>query len=208
MDKVPPKFAKLRESFMDRLVPDAGRTSLSSYCAFPRDVSFAGKEDNEEVILMLRQHPASFWVQYLMIFVFILLPFVFLFGLVGLGFEDASTGAISIAGFIIFWMLAFTISVDTFLKWFYSVNIVTDQRVVDVDFHNVLFHKVSEATLVRIEDVTHTVDGLLGSLFDYGSVYIQTAGTRTEIEFQNVPRPRDVQDVLFDLIELKQKGEI
>lgn len=193
---------------MDIIGKDAGKSNVGSFCAFPQNVSFAGMEVNENVILMVRRHPASFYVQYLMIIVFLLLPFIFLFGLNGLGLEGTSIGSLVISSFIIFWLLAFTIAVDTFLKWFYSVNIVTDQRIVDVDFHNVLFHKVSEAQLEKIEDVTHNVDGILGSLFDYGSVYIQTAGTRNEIEFEQIPRPRDVQDVLSDLIELKQRGEI
>ena len=60
----------------------------------------------------------------------------------------------------------------------------------------------------RIEDVSHTTIGIIGSIFDIGTVYIQTAGAKAEIEFQNIPRPRDVQDILYDLLELKQEGEI
>ena len=69
-------------------------------------------------------------------------------------------------------------------------------------------HSMAEAQLERIEDVTHKQLGVIGSVFDVGSVYIQTAGAQNEIEFSNVPRPRDIQDILFDLLELKQKGEI
>lgn len=88
------------------------------------------------------------------------------------------------------------------------MSIITDQRIVDVDFSNVLFHRFSEAQLEQIEDVTHTVAGIWGSIFDYGTVYIQTAGSKPEFEFINIPRPRDVQDTLLDLLEMKQKGQI
>lgn len=209
MDKIPKKFARVSHSFMDVIRNDAGKSgSMSSFCAFPQNASFAGMDRDENVILLIRKHPASFYVQYLMIFVFVLLPFVFMFGLNGLGVDGTSIGSLVAASFIIFWLLAFTIGVDTFLKWFYSVNIITDQRIVDVDFHNVLYHKVTEAQIEKIEDITHNVDGILGSIFDFGSVYIQTAGAKNEIEFESVPRPRDIQDVLADLTELKQKGQI
>jgi hypothetical protein len=52
------------------------------------------------------------------------------------------------------------------------------------------------------------VTGLLGSIFDFGSVYIQTAAAQPEFVFEFVPRPREVQDTLLDLLELKQEGTI
>jgi len=93
-------------------------------------------------------------------------------------------------------------------KWYFTVNIITDQRVIDVDFDNVLYHKFSEATLEKIEDVSHAPAGLLSSIFDYGDVFLQTAGTEPEFKFKGVPRPRDVQDTLLDLIEMADKGQI
>jgi hypothetical protein len=49
---------------------------------------------------------------------------------------------------------------------------------------------------------------VFSSIFDYGDVYIQTAGEKPEFEFKGVPRPRDIQDTLFDLMEMKQSGKI
>jgi hypothetical protein len=88
------------------------------------------------------------------------------------------------------------------------VNIITSDRIVDVDFSNILFHRFSEAQLENIEDVTHSPVGVFSSIFDYGDVYIQTAGENPEFEFKGVPRPRDIQDTLFDLMEMKQNGKI
>ena len=95
-----------------------------------------------------------------------------------------------------------------FFKWFYSVNIITTQRIIDVDFINAFQHRFSEAQLEKIEDISHEHVGFLGSLFDVGTVYIQTAASNAEFEFQNIPRPRDIQDTLNDLLEMKQEGEI
>lgn len=207
-NSVPKRYTSSGRSFVQALAGSVNNSTMGDFSAFPQGVDFNGKEAAEEVILLVRKDLAALLPQYLLILALIIAPlfFVGIFG--ALGLSGGSSAAFSAATIIIFWLLAFTAGVDTFLKWFYSVNIITDQRIIDVDFNNVLYHRFSDASIEKIEDVTHSVDGFLGSVFDYGSVYIQTAGTRTEFEFKYIPRPRDVQDVLFDLVEMKQSGEI
>lgn len=205
---VPERFAKTGKSFVNTIKSDAYANSMRSFAAFPKNISFNGKDEKEEIILLVRKSPASFITQYLTILGFLVAPFVFFSLLNLLGLSGREVTSIGAGATLMFILLAAGIAVDTFLKWFYSVNIITDERIVDVDFSNVLYHRFSETQLEQIQDVTHTVNGLLGSLFDYGSVYVQTAGSKPEFEFINVPRPRDIQDVLLDLLEMKQKGEL
>ena len=205
---IPEKYAKSGKSFVKKIANDINKSTIASLAAFPKGVNFQGMEDAEEVVLLVRRHPASFLVKYLLILFFLLSPIFFFIILTAMSPEDASIVSIGAAGSLIFIMVAISLAVDTFMKWFYSVNIITNQRIVDVDFHNILFHSFSETQLEQIQDVTHTVNGVMGSVFDYGSVFIQTAGTKPEFDFQDIPRPRDVQDVILDLLELKQKGDI
>jgi len=199
-NQIPKKFRKLNKSFLDHLQEN----NSSSFMSFPKGLTFLGKEKEESVILIVRTH----WIMYLphMLAAFFSLVLPFLFKMV----IPELSGNISlfIVFFILSGMIFMTISVFTIIKWYFNVNIITDQRVVDLDFTSVLSHTSSEARLERIEDVTHKQIGLLGSIFDIGTVYIQTAGAKSEIEFDNIPRPREVQDILYDLLESKQKGEI
>jgi len=96
----------------------------------------------------------------------------------------------------------------TFLKWFFNVNIITDQRVVDIDIKALFTYQATEARLDKIEDITTKQVGLLSNFFNIGTVYIQTAGSKAEIEFDEVANPKEVQDILSDLLELKKGGEI
>ena len=80
--------------------------------------------------------------------------------------------------------------------------------MIDIDFKSVFFHTSSEARLEKIEDVTSQQSGSFTNLLDIGTVHIQTAGTNAFIEFENVPKPREIQDILSDLLELAHKGEI
>ena len=199
-NKIPAKFRNLKKSFM-------GTISLNndySFMSFPKELNFHGKEKGEQVVLIIRSH----WivtVPYFFLAALVLsLPFI----LVLLIPTFSSSIALLISLIITSLLVSLGIMVSTFVKWFYTVHIITDQRVVDLDFTSIMNHSMAEAQLEKIEDVTHKQLGVIGSIFDVGTVYIQTAGAQNEIEFSNVPRPRDIQDILIDLLELKQKGEI
>jgi hypothetical protein len=45
-------------------------------------------------------------------------------------------------------------------------------------------------------------------MFDVGTIYIQTAGAKSELEFDGIHKPKEVQDVLSDLLESKKEGKI
>jgi len=199
-NKIPAKFRNIKKSFMDTI----SLNNDHSFMSFPKELNFHGKEKGEQVVLIIRSH----WivtVPYFFLAALVLsLPFI----LVLLIPTFSSSIALLISLIITSLLVSLGIMVSTFVKWFYTVHIITDQRVVDLDFTSIMNHSMAEAQLERIEDVTHKQLGVIGSVFDVGTVYIQTAGAQNEIEFSNVPRPRDIQDILIDLLELKQKGEI
>ena len=105
-------------------------------------------------------------------------------------------------------VLALNVTITTILKWYYTVNIVTDQRIVVIKMDNAFYHSYAEAQLEKIEDVTHTNIGVLGTIFDVGDVHIDTAGHGVDFHLRMLPRPRELQDVINDLLEMKQKGDI
>ncbi len=100
-----------------------------------------------------------------------------------------------------FWYIfTFGYMFERFLNWFFNVYIVTNKRVVDMDFDHLLHRNISEAPLRNIEDITYTVSGALETLFNFGNVSIQTAAERREIEFYSVSDPGKLQDILSDLV--------
>lgn len=198
--KVPKKFKKTGKSFLPKLLD--GNTI--SFTSFPTNIVFSGKEEEEDVVLKIRSHWVflipkillAFCIPLMVIFAYAFIDQIFGSFLMFLGIFTASL------------LISLSMVVMALMKWYYNINIITDQRVIDLDFHNVLSHTLAEAQLEKIEDISYTVYGLVGSAFDIGTVYIQTASATAEIEFQNIPRPSDVQDILSDLLELKQKGKI
>jgi membrane protein YdbS with pleckstrin-like domain len=199
-NQIPKKFRKLRKSFLDPLQ----KRNNSFFNSFPRDLTFQGKEKDENVVLVVRSH----WIVYLpflfVAIVILLLPLVF--EIVLSSFSENMV--LFLALFVSCLTVSLTIIMYSFVRWFYDVNIITDRRVIDLDFTSVVSHSFSEARLTRIEDVTHKQKGIIGSIFDIGTVYFQTAGATARIEFDSIPRPRDVQNIMYNLLESKKRGEI
>ncbi len=105
----------------------------------------------------------------------------------------------------LFWHLfTFGYFFVNYLNWFFNVHLITSKRVVDMDFAGVLYRNISDAPLRNVEDVTHTISGTLEVIFNYGTVYIQTAGEQKELEFTGVPDPAKIQDFLSDLVATKR----
>jgi membrane protein YdbS with pleckstrin-like domain len=69
-------------------------------------------------------------------------------------------------------------------------------------------HKYTEILWRKIQDVSHDSIGPLSSIFDIGNVYLDTAGEGVDLVLKFVPQPRDVQDVIDNLIDLAHKGKL
>ena len=98
------------------------------------------------------------------------------------------------------------------VMYYLNVQIVTNERVVDITQTSLIHHTVSELHLNKLEDVTAEVKGVIPTFLDYGDVYIQTAGETNRFEFCKVPNPTAVEKLILDLYEQmppeqKNKGD-
>ena len=64
-----------------------------------------------------------------------------------------------------------------------------------------MYREVSETQFNKVEDVTSKSSGYIASLFNYGDIYIQTAGTNANLELVKVPKPVEVEDIINNLME-------
>jgi hypothetical protein len=192
-------------TFVDNITGRARKGFFSAFYPFPKNIRFASTEKDEVVVLMVRHH----WIGLiprgiLAIFTF-LLPFI-LSTTTSTWFDGIFSIVIFNTGmFLFFGMLTFSILIDGFLKWFFEMNVITTTRIVDLDFVSIMTHRMSETTFDLVQDISHSPAGPLASFFDYGDLYVQTAGAKNEFHFDNIPRPRDVQDTIWDLRFLRKK---
>ncbi len=168
--------------------------ALHSYCMYP-DVSFDTQAADEQVILVLRAHPVTqiSWIfnTFLFSVVLILVQFVL-----------PDILALRQIIFFNFFAVVFILSYIwiNFLNWFFNVGIVTDKRIVDIDFYSIIYKELTKAELDKVEDVTARSGGYFESFFNYGDILVQTAGTQENIEFINIPNPSGVIEVINGLL--------
>src|SRR3989338_1049349 len=164
---------------------------------------FPSQTEGERVYLVVREH----WV-YFALKVFIWFCF---FGLyVGVrvwgqtiipGLFDGTFGQI-IALVLDLYLLVLVLTI--FILWvlyYLNIQVITAIRIVDVDQVGLFSHTASELNIEKIEDVTSEVNGIIGTVFNYGNVYIQTAGATEHFEFTNVHNPALIQKMVHDLYE-------
>lgn len=167
---------------------------LHSFCVKP-SYRFETQHASEQVILVLRAHPITQlpWIINSLILIIVLFFLNFLF----LNFlSTPQTIFVNVFGFaFIFAYIWFN-----FLSWFFNVGIITNERIIDVDFHVVIYKEVTETQLAKIEDVTAKSGGFFASVFNFGNIFVQTAGTEVNIEFHNVPKPSEVTKIINSLV--------
>lgn len=169
------------------------KKALSSYLYLPDQVKFETQEPDETIILLLRRHWITnfFWVFVSVILV--LLPLL-LFPFLGIGGFLPEPVAVKIAYLftLIWYLLTFSYILVNFLLWYFTVSIVTNERIIDIDFSNILHKKFAETRIPKIEDVTLRSGGFIRSLFDFGDVVAQTAASEAVFLFMAVPHPEKV----------------
>lgn len=165
-----------------------------SYCSYP-DIHFETQHRSEIVILVLRAHPITQVSWFINSFIF----FIFL---IVLNFIPLSFFSLNQIIFINIFGISIILSYlwFNFLSWFFNVGIVTSERIIDIDFHMILYKEVTATRLDRVEDITSKSGGYLASFFDYGNIFVQTAGTEANIEFFNIPHPSRVVQIINGLL--------
>lgn len=177
---------------------------LTSFATFPTKVCFETQDDKEEVVVFLRQHPIVN-IKWMLIVIFMLvLPSVFIFfppyASLPANFQFIVT--------ISWYLFVFGYSLAKFMGWFFNIYILTDERIVDVDFKNIFFRRVSTAKIEEIQDVNIQSSGSFETFFGYGSLFIQTAAEVSEFDFLYVPNPDKVGKILNQLIDLEEQEKI
>lgn len=172
----------------------------SAFSHYPKGFTFKDQEEDEEVILLVRQHLITNlpWILGFTLLGFIP-PLFFFFSPFFLSSFPVSGSMIAII--VSFYYLAlFTFAILYFALWYFNVGIITSKRIIDIDVPNILIRVLSEARLNAVQDVTITQVGGIRSIFNYGDVDIQTEAVRQNLEFYRVPQPNFIRTVVGNLV--------
>jgi len=187
-------------------------TKMHIFTAFatrPSHLRFENQEKDETVILFLRQHLITLvpWIGIgVLLFVTPTILFPLLLKLISSSIQ-IPVGYV-IVGTIFWYVGSIGLVFSKFLYWFFNIFIVTDERIIDIDFINLLYKDVAETQLSRVQDISYQTRGIFATMFDFGDVTIQTAGEVPNFAFEVVPKPSQVVDIISDYAKLKAKKDL
>ncbi len=102
------------------------------------------------------------------------------------------------AGFV----LAFIVYIPSWIAWYYSIFIVTDQRLIQITRKG-LFHKtVVDMNLNQIQSMNYQISGLQETLLKFGTIMIQTY--MGDLVIHEVHHPEKVQKTIAQI--LREQG--
>lgn len=191
-----------KKQFIASNEPPTLMRPLTAFAVNPQGLRFETQEEQEVVILFLRQH-FIINVPWILITILLLIAptviFPKLFSVLSLNFS-LPTGYFLI-GTMFWYLVTFGFALASFIGWFFNIYIVTDERIVDIDFFYLLYKKFSQAELTKIQDISYTSGGIVAALFNYGNVTIETAGEAPNLIFELVPFPERVVETIRALTE-------
>lgn len=193
---------KIKEEMEELLA--VGSRFFASFVPKPKKLRFDTQQPKEKIVLLLRRHPITN-LPWIILAVILLLAPPIVFSVFPLNFLPGNYRFISI---LCWYLLTFAFIFERFLIWFFNVNILTDERIIDINFPTLLYREITEAKLDKIQDVNIKTGGYIRSLFNFGDVLIQTAGAIPEICFEAVPEPERVSQILNQLLYEEEQEKL
>jgi membrane protein YdbS with pleckstrin-like domain len=178
---------------------------LAQFCENPSHVSIEGKNVTAAIKLFVRRHIVTNVPWILTTIVLFLIPVLIriLVVLTGVVLPDLPSNFITV--FLLFYyLIALSYAFINFLDWFYNIIIITNTEIIDIDYSDVIYHDVAATNVNLIEDVNYTQAGFIRGLFNFGDLFVQTAGGKENIEALAIPMPAKIARLVLDFIG---KGE-
>lgn len=167
----------------------------------PDQQEFDGQRDGEQLLFVFRRHMVAMRKG----FYLLLMPFVvscippliwqanfelFLLPVVGL-----------VAGLLLFSY--------HFIMWYFTIYIVTDQRIRQITQRGFFGKDVVELRLSKIQNISYNIPGFTGEMFGFGTIVIQTLVG--DLIINKVQHPDHIYNKLQDAVTIavasEQQGE-
>lgn len=186
------------------------RSQFGSFVITPHKTRFESQDDNERIIILGRRHFITN-IKWIALACFALFVPMFWGEFPMVKALDINTSFI----LSIVWYSALLFYViQNFVLWFYNVYIVTDERLVDVDFFGLLYKNINVTQIGKVEDVNYSQRGIFSGFFNYGNVVIQTASEQksddgdegSAFTFDSVANPDMVVKIISELMEEAQNN--
>lgn len=175
---------------------------------------------NEEVNLIVRHHWAGFLGTLVIVFFMGIFPWLLIgtFYLV-LGPKLMDFREILIVILSSYYVFLLTFLFGNWINYYYDIIFITNERIINVAQEGLLARRTSELSMRQVENVTAQQHGFLRSLFNFGTLIVETAGfgsgdipdvpgNKGYFTIEDIPDPNRVARLILDLHQAADHDEI
>src|SRR6478735_3425191 len=162
---------------------------------------FADQFDDEEVLYVFRKHPIVMrkgiilWAFGILLGPLYILALTLIYANDPSKFPTTNMFFLVMAGSVVLSMLLIA---PSYIGWYYSVFIVTDQRFIQIAQKGLFHRGVSDVGLHQIQSINYEVAGLQETLLGFGTIKIQTY--IGDVVIHELHHPQKVQKRLLHIL--------
>lgn len=149
------------------------------------DFTFKGQRSDEKVQNVIRRHPIVFFIPLLQATLALSIAIIVLI-FFSLGDEFYVVSFIAA-------LFIFAVIFKIFFIYNNSFCLITNQRVINVDQRGFFNRVITETEYSKIQDVSNSTSGMIGTSLNFGEIAIQTAGKENKLSIKFIPDPYSVQ---------------
>lgn len=161
-------------------------------------------EPGEQLVVIVRKHPIGIVGIYVEALAGLLVVFGLFLAIAPDFFNGLSTQAYKVLVGVIVFGLAILILFLFIATYVYRQSrlLVTDRSLVQILQKSLFIRKISRLSMSNVEDVSAEERGILSTIFNYGTIVVQTAGALDNFIFPYCPNPAKYAD---QIIEARQR---
>ena len=153
---------------------------------------FADQFDDEEVLMVFRKHPVVMRKGLVMA---LMGPLV---GVIPAAIKPTLGFGWFFGGLAAGFVLGLLLFIPSWIAWYYSVFIVTDQRFIQITQKGLFHRSVVDIGLNQIQMVNYEVAGLQETLLGFGTIMVQTY--MGDLVIHDVHHPAKIQKKMLHIL--------
>ena len=157
---------------------------------------FEGQHEGEEILFVFRRHIIAMRKG----FYALLVPFV-ITSIPPLIWQQNLTLFLLPIGGLLLGLIFFAYY---FVMWYFTVYIVTSERIRQVTQKGLFGKDVVELRLAKIQNISYNIPGFTGEVFKFGTIVIQTFVG--DLVIHKVEHPSEIYNKLQDAVHEATKG--
>jgi hypothetical protein len=145
----------------------------------------------EDIVYVTKIFWLTFFLLYFFGFIFLGLASFFMFWLFSKGTW----------GYVLFGFGILTGLYIIFRTWYFkkkNISVITSERVVDISSNGLFDEYISVIHFNNVSDIYVRKQGIFSSIFNYGSVVVETIDDQSSLKLTNISNPQNILDILIE----------